>query len=67
MRIRGLKAEEDEDGDTIIKPSELSKLIKNFTGIEIMADPDNFKSTYQILLEISKVWDKLTDAQQKKS
>lgn len=64
MRIRGLKAEEDEDGDTIIKPSELSKLIKNFTGIEIMADPDNFKSTYQILLEISKVWDKLTDAQQ---
>lgn len=29
-----------------------------------MADADNFKSTYQILLEISKVWHDLTDAQQ---
>lgn len=35
-------------------------------GISIMADADNFKSTYQILLEISKVWDKLTDTQQAK-
>ena len=29
-----------------------------------MADADNFKSTYEILLDISKVWDKLTDVEQ---
>lgn len=59
-----MRAEEDEDGDTILNPSALRNLIKEFTNVDIMLDPDTFKSTYQILLEISKVWKDLTDAQQ---
>ena len=29
--------------------------------VNIMANPDTFKSTYQIMKEISSVWDDLTD------
>lgn len=32
--------------------------------VSIMEDPDTYKSTYQVLQEISKVWDELTDKQQ---
>lgn len=43
--------------------SELRSELKKLTGVDIMADAagTQFKSTYDILMEISKVWDKLTD------
>jgi len=71
MRIRGVVTDEDEDGDTVLEPAKLGKLIQDITakytedgkGISILASPDEFKSTYQILLELSKVWDKLTDTE----
>lgn len=43
--------------------SELRSELKKLTGVDIMADVagTQFKSTYDILMEISKVWGKLTD------
>ena len=40
--------------------------ISDFTNgkISIMEDPDTYKSTAQILREISQIWDELTDKQQ---
>lgn len=71
MRIRGVVSDEDEDGNTVMEPAKLGRLVQSITakytddgkGISILANPDEFKSTYQILLELSKVWDKLTDTE----
>lgn len=43
--------------------SELRSELKKLTGVDIMADAagTQFKSTYDILMEISKVWGELTD------
>jgi TP901 family phage tail tape measure protein len=61
MRIRGL----DEDtGETDESLKEMGKTIKGLTGVSIMLDANTYKSTYQILKEISEVFDKLTDKQQ---
>ena len=53
-----------------MEPAKLGKEIEKITakyrdgiGISIMADEDTFKSTYQILFELSKVWDKLKDTE----
>ena len=73
MRIRGYN-EESEDG-----AEELDESLQNISGdiadltkvngkggISIFTDKDRteYKSTYQILKEISEVWDELTDKQQ---
>lgn len=67
MRLRGAKADlesagEDTDGmcDSV---SELQAKLLALTGnkVDIMIDKDNFKSTYQILKEMSTVWDDMTD------
>ena len=73
MRIRGYN-EESEDG-----AEELDENLKNISGdiadltkvngkggISIFTDKDKteYKSTYQILKEISEIWDDLTDKQQ---
>ena len=71
MRIRGVVSDEDEDGNTVMEPAKLGRLVQSITakytddgkGISILASPDEFKSTYQILLELSKVWDDLTDTE----
>lgn len=41
--------------------SELRKELLALTGVDIMLDDDTFKSTYEIMEDLSKVWDKLTD------
>jgi len=41
--------------------AKLQSEIRALTGVDIMKDDDTFKSTFQILQEISQVWDKLTD------
>lgn len=65
MRIRGAKTELEEAGlDTDGMASSVSKLrdeIKSLSGVDIMADDDTFKSTIQILRELSGVWEDLTD------
>lgn len=65
LRIRGAKTELQDMGeetDTMVEStSKLRDKIKAITGVDIMLDESTFKSTYEILLEISKVYDKLSD------
>ena len=41
--------------------SKLREQMIALTGVDIQLDENTYKSTYQILLEISKVWDRLDD------
>ena len=51
--------------DLASSTSKLREELMALTGVDIMeADGQTFKSTYDILLEISKVWDKLSDVSQ---
>ena len=65
MRLRGAKTELEEAGEEtdglVESTSKLQDKIMALTGVDIMLDDSTFKSTYDILLEISKVWDDLTD------
>jgi len=68
MRVRGATADLEDMGeevDELVKSTpKMRKEIEALSGVDIMADEDTFKSTYQILLEIAKVWDKLSDTSQ---
>ena len=69
MRIRGAKTELEDAGLEIdgmaSSTSELRDEIKALTGgFDIMIDDSTFKSTYDIILGISEVYDKLTDTSQ---
>ena len=68
MRLRNAKADLSELGeDTDGMADSVSKLrgqIKALSGVDIMSSKDEFKSTYQILQELSKVWGTLTDVNQ---
>lgn len=65
MRLRGAKTELEEAGEEtdglVESTSKLQDKIMALTGVDIMIDDSTFKSTYEILLEISKVWDDLSD------
>lgn len=43
--------------------SKLRQELLALTGVDIQIDENTYKSTYNILLEISKVWGRLTDLQ----
>lgn len=64
-RIRGAKAELEEMGedtaDLAQGTSKIRKDILDLSGVDIMLDENTFKSTYQILKEISDVYDDLSD------
>ena len=68
MRIRGAKTELEEASlDTDGMATSTSKLreeIKALSGVDIMKNPNEFKSTYDILDELSQKWSDLTDIQQ---
>lgn len=69
MRIRGSSADDLEAAglaaDNLCEStSKLRKEIKALSGVDIMLSPTEYKSTYQIMLEIADVWDKLTDVNQ---
>jgi Skp family chaperone for outer membrane proteins len=69
MRIRGAKTELEDAGleidGMVSSTSELRDEIKSLTGgFDIMIDDNTFKSTYDIILGISKVYDKLSDTSQ---
>ena len=67
LRIRSTKADleamgEDSEG-AAESISKLRQEIMGLTGVDIQLDENTYKSTYDILLEISKVWKNLTDLQ----
>ncbi len=68
MRIRGAETEMEELGlDTDGMAESTAKLQQEMlalSGIDIMKDKDTFKSTYDILDELSAKWQSLTDIQQ---
>lgn len=67
MYLRASKTDAEAFGvsvdDMASSVSELRSELKSLTGVDIMKDSagTEFKSTYQILKEISAVWDKITD------
>lgn len=65
LRLRSTKTELEEMGEDAEGAAEnVSKLREQMlalTGVDIQLDDDTYKSTYQILLEISKVWGRLND------
>ena len=68
MRIRGAETELEEAGlDTegmVKSTAKLRKEIMALSGVDIMINEDEFKSTYQIMDELAKKWGELTDIQQ---
>lgn len=67
-RLRGAKAELEEMGeetdDVADGTSKLREEILALSGVDIMKDKDTFKGTYQILDEISRVYNDLSDVNQ---
>ena len=65
MRLRGMSTELDETGVPASKLRESIKAITASAGqmVDIMKDDNTFKSTTEILKELSEVYPKLTDAQ----
>lgn len=65
MRLRSSKSDLEQAGeDTEGMADSASKLreeILALSGVDIMLDEDTFKTPYQMLIEIGKVWDNLTD------
>ena len=70
MYLRAAKTEAEEAGESTDgmanSVSELRDEILDLTGqkVDIQIDENTFKSTYQILQELSQVWDSLTDISQ---
>lgn len=70
MYLRAAKVEAEEAGvETEGMANSVSKLredVMALTGgkVDIMIDDSTFKSTYQIMDEISQVWDEMTDVDQ---
>lgn len=65
LRIRSTKTQLEDLGEDAEGAAEnVSKLREQMlalTGVDIQLNKNTYKSTYQILLEMSKVWDKLDD------
>lgn len=70
MYLRAAKTEAEEAGESTEgmanSVSELREDILRLTGqkVDIQIDENSFKSTYQILKELSEVWDELSDISQ---
>lgn len=70
MYLRAAKTEAEDAGESTegmaSSVSELREDILALTGnkVDIQIDEDTFKSTYQIIKELSQVWDELTDISQ---
>lgn len=70
MYLRAAKTEAEEAGESTDgmadSVSKLRQSILDLTGnkVDIQLDENNFKSTYQIMKELSEVWGELTDISQ---
>ena len=63
MRIRGMNEETEELDENLVNiKGDVYELTNN--KVSIMEDENTYKSTYQILSEISEVWDQLSDKNQ---
>ena len=66
-RIRGAKNELEEAGEDTEgmyeTTSKLRKEVLGIAGVDLMKDADTFKSTFQILDELSDRWQSLSDIQ----
>lgn len=66
MYLRSSKTDLEDAGESVEglveSTPQLQSLLKGIAGVDILqSDGQTFKSTYQILQELSKVWDTLTD------
>lgn len=69
LRLRGTSVQElEESGEdttgVITSKSKLRSKVKSLSGVDILTDTGAYKSTYEILLEISKVWEDMSDINQ---
>lgn len=68
MYLRAAKSDAENAGIEVDgmanSVSELRSELKSLTGVDIMLDSKNFKSTYQILKDLSQVWSGLSDVTQ---
>lgn len=69
LRLRGTSVKELEEAgeDTtgaVESTSKLRSKVKSLSGVDILTDTGAYKSTYEILLEISKVWENMSDIDQ---
>lgn len=68
MYLRAAKSDAENAGIEVDgmanSVSELRSELKSLTGVDIMVDSKNFKSTYQIMKELSQVWSGLSDVTQ---
>lgn len=64
LRLRGTSVEGEDDDGLITSTSKLQSKIKALSGVNILTDTGAYKSTYQILLEISDVWEQMSDIDQ---
>lgn len=69
LRLRGTSVDElseagEETDGAITSKSKLRSKIKTLSGVDILTDTGAYKSTYEILLEISKVWKDMSDIDQ---
>ena len=68
LRLAGSKAELEEMGEDVddlaSSSSKMREEILKLSGVDIMKDANNYKSTYQILKEIAAVWDKISNVSQ---
>ena len=58
MRVRAMDEETEQYDETL---KSIKGDIFDLTGVSIMSDADTYRSTYDILKDISLVWDNLTD------
>ncbi len=67
MRLRAAKTELEESGEDTEGMAESVASLRNeiiaLSGVDIMIDDNTFKSTYQIIDELSTKWQNLTDIQ----
>lgn len=68
MRIRGAKTELEEAGleteGMVESTAKLREEILALSGVDIMLNENEFKSTYQIMDELAERWEDLSDIQQ---
>lgn len=68
MRIRGAKTELEEAGleteGMVDSTAKLRSEILALSGVDIMENANEFKSTYQIMDELAEKWEDLSDIQQ---
>lgn len=68
MRLRGASADLEQAGESTDgmceSTAKLQAKIKALSGVDIMADKNTFKSSYQIMSELSSHWGEMSDVNQ---